>query len=143
MDEQTHVPPENPTGQTRPPVEESWREVGERFKVLGESLAQALRSSWENEETQRVVKEMKTGLESMAKEVGKAVDEFSSSPQGQRFRQEAEQAGESFRYAADQTVQEVRPHLIRALTEVNNEQQKLIQRMEEKRPGGPEQTPDE
>ncbi len=142
MNEEPNVPPEGvpPEGKTSS-TETSWQEVGRQFQALGESLAQAMRTAWENEETQRRVAEMRTGLESMARDVGKAVEDTANSPQGQRIRQEAEHTAASLRTATEQTVQEVRPQLINALQQLNTELQKLIDRMQPKDtpPGGPDQ----
>ncbi|MBE0699450.1 MAG: hypothetical protein IH586_21210 [Anaerolineaceae bacterium] len=112
----------------------SWQDVGQQFKELGESLASAFRTAWENEENQRRLQEMRTGLESMVKEVGKAIDDSAKSPQGQHFREEAEKTVDKVRTAGEQTVQEVRPQLISALQQLNTELQKLVDRMEKHSP---------
>lgn len=127
MNEEPKVPPESPMGGT--PKNDSWQEVGRQFQELGNSLAQAVRTSWENEETQRRLQEMRAGLESMAQQVGKAIDDTANTPQGQRVRENAGRAAESLRSATEQTVQEVRPQLITALEELNHQLQKLIDRM--------------
>jgi ElaB/YqjD/DUF883 family membrane-anchored ribosome-binding protein len=112
-----------------------WQEVGRQFQVLGESLAQAMRTAWENEETQRRVQEMRTGLESMVQDVNKAIEDSASSPQAQKVREEAGRTVESLRSAGEKTAQEVRPQLIEALQQLNNELQKFVNRME--RPAAP------
>ncbi len=129
MSEEQKIPPQE-TGAAPGSSEASWQEVGRQFQAMGESLAQAMRAAWENEETQRRVQEMRVGLESMARDVGKAVEDTANSPQGQRIRQEAEHTAESLRSATEQTVQEVRPQLINALQQLNEELQKLINRIE-------------
>jgi hypothetical protein len=126
MSEENQVPPEE-SGSS---VESGWQEVGRQFQALGESLAQAVRTAWENEETQRRVNEMRTGLESMAREVGKAVEDTANTPQGQRIREDAVKAADSVRTATEQTVHDVRPQLINALQQLNTELQKLINRMD-------------
>ncbi len=118
-------------------VESGWEQVGEQFKALGESLAQAFRAAWENEENQRRLHEMRTGLEAMVHEVGKAIDDTANSPQGQQIREEAEKTVEKVRVAGEQTVQEVRPQLINALEQLNVELQKVVDRMEKKTPPPP------
>lgn len=130
MNEERPTPPE----ENRSNAENNWREVGQQFQALGESLGQALRAAWENETTQKRVQEMRTGLEAMANEIGRAVDETANSPQGQKVRQDAERAAESLRTAGEQTVQEVRPQLINALQQLNSELQKLIHRIETQPP---------
>ncbi len=119
-------------------AEESWQDVGKQFQELGESLAEAFRTAWENEENQRRLQEMRTGLEAMIREVGQAIDDTASSPQGQKIRAEAGRTVEALRSAGEQTVQEVRPQLINALEQLNTELQKLIERMNQpKSPPGP------
>ena len=118
-------------------VENNWKEVGKQFETLGESLAQAFRTAWDSEQNQRRVQELRTGLESMVRDVSKAIEDSANSPQGQKIRQDAERAAESLRTAGEQTVQEVRPQLINALEQVNVELQKLINRMEQKNPPTP------
>jgi hypothetical protein len=125
---------EQPAGST---VENSWKEVGKQFEALGESLAQAFRTAWDSEQNQRRVQELRTGLESMVRDVSKAIDDSANSPQGQKIRQEAERTAESLKTAGEKTVQEVRPQLITALEQVNVELQKLINRMEQKSPPAP------
>lgn len=129
MSEEQKVPPESQQSSTG----DSWQDVGKQFEELGASLAQAVRAAWENETTQQRVHEMRTGLESMVREVGQAIEDSANSPQGQRLRQDANRAAEGVRAATEQTVQEVRPQLINALQQVNEELQKLIDRMESRR----------
>jgi gas vesicle protein len=129
MSEENQVPPESSTSSA-----DSWQEVGRQFQTLGASLAQTVRTAWENEETQRRLQEMRTGLESMVREVGDAIDDVAKSPQGQQIRQDANRAAEAVRGATEQTVQEVRPQLINALQQLNEELQKLVSRMETRPP---------
>ena len=115
--------------ESKEPREENWQEVGRQFQVLGESLAQAVRTAWEKEENRQRVSEMRTGLEAMVRDIGKAIDESASSPQGQQLKAEAKRAAEAFRSAGEQTAQEARPQLIHALEKVNEELQKLVEKM--------------
>lgn len=139
MSDQWNIPPK----EDRPSEENGWQEVGRQFQTLGESLAQAVRTGWENEETQRRVQEMRTGLESMVRDVSKAFEESANSPEGQRIRADASRAAESLRSATEETVQEARPQIINALQQLNNELQKLVGRMEEKKtPPASSQSPE-
>lgn len=116
----------------------SWDEVGRQFQELGQSLAQAFRTAWGNEDNQHRVQEMRTGVESMLREVGRAIDESAKSPEGQKVRAEAARAAESLRAAGEQSFQEVQPQLVNALQQLNNELQKLVEKMEKKQtPGEP------
>ena len=38
--------------------ETTWEEIGEQFRTLGESIAEALRVTWEREETRHHVQEL-------------------------------------------------------------------------------------
>ncbi len=130
MSEEPNAAPES--GPTSNETTNSWQEVGRQFQALGESLAQAMRASWQHEETQKRVQEMRAGLESMAHDIGKAVEDTANSPEGMKVRADAHRAAESLRTATEQTVQEVRPQLITALQQLNDELQKLINRMGQK-----------
>jgi hypothetical protein len=117
--------------------DDAWREVGRQFQALGESLATAFRTAWESEENRQHLESMKTGLEAMVNQVGQAIQEASTSPQGQQVRQEVKKAAESARAAGAQTLQDAQPHLLSALRQINAEIQKVISRMEQK-PAAPE-----
>jgi uncharacterized membrane protein YccC len=136
MSEETKETPEM-NAQPGSSQESTWQDVGQQFKVLGESLAQAFRATWENEENQRRMHEMRSGLESMAQNLGKAIDETAQSPQGQQFKADAEKTMEKLRAASEQTVQEVRPQLITALQQLNNELQKLVDKMQTREQASP------
>lgn len=133
MTEGNFVPPEGDqttsqsTGQS---AEQSWREVGKQFEELGATLAQTVRAAWEREDTQQRVQEMQNGLEKMVQEVRGAIDDSMNTPQGQRIREDANRAAASLRTAGEQTVQEVRPQIINALQQLNNELQQWINKME-------------
>jgi hypothetical protein len=79
---------------------------------------------------------MQQGVESMVNDVGQAIRETANSPQAQQARGEVKKAADSVRSAGEQTVQEVRPHLVSALRQLNDELQKLIVRMEQRTPAG-------
>jgi uncharacterized coiled-coil protein SlyX len=115
-------------------ADEAWREVGRQFQTLGESLAEAVRTAWENEETRRHVQNMQDGLEAMAAKVDQAIKEAGTSPQAQKLRGEAEKAAESLREAGEQTWQEVQPHLLSALNQINAQLEKMIGRLKGEEP---------
>ena len=111
-------------------TQEPWREVGRQFQALGESLAQAFRTAWEDEENRQHLRDMQAGLEAMVGEIGQAIKEAGASPEGQKVRQEVARAAESARTAGEQALQEAQPHLLSALRQVNVELQKIIGRLE-------------
>ena len=115
-------------------TDESWHEVGDEFKALGQSLATAFRTAWESEENRQHLESMKTGLEALVNQVGQAIQEASTSPQGQKVRMEVERAAESARATGEQALQDARPHLLSALRQINTELQKVISRLGQKAP---------
>ena len=120
----------NQGGQKPPSAGESWQEVGRQFEVLGASLAAAMRVSVDNEATRQRMRGMQDGIEAMVKDVDRAMTGLATSPEGQRAKAEAQKAAESLRNAGEQTVQEVRPQLLSALKQVNEELRRMISRME-------------
>lgn len=132
MSDQTNRPPEGEGKQGQP---EAWDEVGRQFQALGASLAQAVRTAWNDEDNRRRVQEMQSGLESMVREVGDAINDTASSPEGQKFQENAKRATEDLVNAGEKTVQEVRPHLMNALEQLNSELTKLVDRMSNKDTG--------
>ncbi len=102
---------------------EAWQEVGQQFKQLGESLAATFQAAWNNEEVRGQAQEMKTGLEALVTEVGRAIKETAASPEVKQAADDAVQAGEK-------AIHEARPHLLAALRTMNTELQTLIAKME-------------
>ncbi len=113
--------------QAAPSMEDSWREVGKQFEVLGQGIAQAFRSAGSTEQA----KEMKTGLEAMVQDIGRAIRDAAESPEGQKVRAETNRTVESLRNAGEQTVREVRPQVISALKQLNDELMKLVNKIEQ------------
>jgi vacuolar-type H+-ATPase subunit E/Vma4 len=109
---------------------EAWEEVGRQFQTLGESIAAAFRTAVKDETNRQRLEQMRTGLESMVDEVGQAIKETAATPGGQKVKTEAQQAAQKLRTAGEQTIQEARPHLMNALRQLNDELQKMIDRME-------------
>jgi hypothetical protein len=108
----------------------AWSKVGKQFQTLGESLAEAFRTAWEDEGSRQHLQEMQAGLEKMMSEIGQAIKETSESPEGQRAREEAKKATESARVAGAQAWRDARPHVLSALRSVDAELQKIISQME-------------
>jgi hypothetical protein len=108
---------------------DAWKEVGAQFQALGAGLATAFKTAWTNEENKRHMKEMQSGLESMVNELGAAIKAGATSPEAKQVKQEAEKTLGTFRNAGEKTVQEVRPTLITALHQLNEQVQKLVGRM--------------
>ncbi len=129
MTENSNIPPNDPNKTT---PQDPWKEVGRQFQQMGDSLAAAVRTAWNDEENRRRVNEMKAGLESMVKQVGDAIQDTANTPEGQRVRENMHRTADKLVNAGEQTAQEIRPHLINALQQLNNELQKMVNRMEER-----------
>jgi len=123
-----------PQAQDRARTEEAWREVGKQFQELGQSLASAFRATVDSEEGRRHLQNMQAGVQAMADEVSQAIREASVSPRATEVRVKAEKAATTARFATEDAFQEARPQILAALRQVNTELQKLIARMDEKRP---------
>ena len=108
----------------------AWNEVGRQFTLLGQTLSDAIRASWHDPENRKRMQAMQGDLQNMAKDVDRAVRDSANSPHVQRARDEANKAASTLRDAGEETVQEVRPHLLAALKQVNEELRKLVDRME-------------
>lgn len=118
---------------------DTWRAIGQQFQMLGENLIAAFRAAWEDERNRQQLREVQAGLENMAKQLGRVIDEAITSPEGQRVRQEVEKAAHSAHAAGQQAWQDARPQVAAALRQVVAELEKMASRMEEPRSGGDEE----
>jgi hypothetical protein len=116
--------------------EQTWREVGDQFRALGESMAAAFRATWENEENRQHLQELRDSLQSMATSLGDAVQDAARSPQAQRAEEELRKAAKSAEAAGQQAWQDAEPHLLSALQKANAELDKIIRRVEQRRQPG-------
>jgi hypothetical protein len=127
---------QNDEGQT-PPGSQSWEDVGRQFQTLGESIAAAFRSAWGKEETRQSFQKMQTGLEGMVTEIHQAIQETFDADDVGQLKTDVRKTVDDIAGQGKQTFQEVRPHLVGALQQVNQELQKLIDRMEDQDKGKP------
>jgi hypothetical protein len=115
-------------------AQDPWAEVGQQFARLGEGIAAAFTTAWKDEATQGFMHQMREGLEKMAGAIAGAVDNAAHSPEGQKFRQEAEKAVTSAATTGKQTVENVRPQLLSALEQLNLKVRELLDRLHETPP---------
>ena len=122
---------------------DAWQEVGQQFQKVGESLAKAFRTAWEDPKTQEHVHEMKTGVEAMLQEVSQAMRdaERAATPEAQQARAEAERVFRRARAAGEQTFAEARPHLLTALRELDAALQKWLSHLESEERAGDDARP--
>jgi hypothetical protein len=98
---------------------DAWKDVEERFAALSESLVSAAKAAWNDEENQRAIREMESGLRTLASDVASAVDEAAKSPEGQKLRAEAEKTARAVHDASEQMVDDARPHVAKALGSIS------------------------
>jgi uncharacterized membrane protein YccC len=119
---------------------ETWEEVGQQFRALGESLASAFKTTWESEETRQHLEKMETGLESIVEEISQAAQKMADSAEAQKVKAEAEKAAHTAQTAGQQTVKEIRPQLLAAFRKIRTELDQMIKRMEAEEQPDPETT---
>jgi uncharacterized membrane protein YccC len=118
-------------------AQDPWAEVGQHFARLGENIAAAFTAASKDETTQGFMQQMREGLEKMAGAIAGAVDNAAHSPEGQKFRQEAEKAVASATTTGKQTVETMRPQLLSALEQLNVKIRELLDRMGQAQPKTP------
>jgi len=116
------------------PAQDPWAEVGQHFARLGENIAAAFTTAWKDEGTQGFMQQMREGLEKMAGAIAGAVDNAAHSPEGQKFRQEAEKAVASAATTGKQTFENVRPQVLSAMEQLNVKIRELLDRTGQPQP---------
>lgn len=126
-------------------VNVAWQEVGRQFQRLGESLAAAFQTTMQDDTARQNMNDLQDGLENAVQGIRSTVQKGVSALEGQNFGEQARQTADSLINAGEQTVEEVKPHLLSALQQLNHELDQLIQTMQGKpsRPAGEEQKPGE
>lgn len=110
---------------------DAWHEVGQQFRQLGESLAAALKSTLESEESRQHVEKIQAGLETAADELAKAAKKAADTEELKKVQTEVEKAAQSAVKAGRQSAEEIRPHLLSAFQAIRTELDKAISRMEQ------------
>lgn len=118
-------------------INDAWQEVGKQFQKLGESLAAAFQTTVNDDSTRASMRDLQDGLESAVQGIRTTVQKGVSELDARDFGGQARQAADSLKNAGEQTVEEVRPHLLSALEQLNRELDRLIQGMQGKPPEPP------
>ncbi len=105
---------------------EAWREVGKQFEALGESLAAAFRSAWEDETNRRYIEQAQSGLETAADEVARAVKSAAATVDKEKVQADAKKAAQTVRKASKQTLGEMQPYIAHALRQTRDALQRAI-----------------
>lgn len=120
-------------------MNDAWQEVGKQFQKLGESLAAAFQTTVNDESTRASMKDLQDGLESAVQGIRSTVKKGVGELEARDFGGQARQTADSLKNAGEQTVEEVRPHLLSALEQLNRELDRWIQGIK----GSPIQPPGE
>jgi len=107
---------------------ETWREVGDSFKSLGESLVATLRQTWENEEVRQ---HLRKGVDVFAEAVSQAVNEKVESEHTKQVREELGKAARTAQAAGAQAFRDNKPQLMASMRQLSAELQKLLARAEQ------------
>lgn len=100
--------PGGQAGQAKPTTSEAWDEFGQQLQKLGDSIAKAFRT------------------------MGDSINDAMASSEAKKLRDEAKKVAQSAREAGEQATEQLRPHLLSTLRQVNDEIQTLITNLEKK-----------
>jgi hypothetical protein len=106
--------------------------LGDELRSLGENLVAALREAWSSPERRKLQEEIGTGLSDLGSSLSKAVEDFETSPTGQRMKADMEDLGERVR--SGEVESKLRSELLQVLRTVNTELEKVASRMDQKPP---------
>ncbi len=119
----------------------AWQEVGRQFQRLGESLAAAFQTAVNDETSRKNMKDLQDGLERAVQGIRGTVQKGVSELESKNFGEQARQAADSLIDAGEQTVEEVKPHLLSALEQLNRELDRMVRSLQSKPGSPPSQAP--
>jgi glycogen synthase len=62
---------------------ETWREVSDQLRAIGESLSAAFRTAWKSQESGQYLQDMRSGLAAMIDEIDRAIGQVSTSSEAE------------------------------------------------------------
>jgi hypothetical protein len=114
-----------------------WQEVGQQFKNLGDSLASALRQTWQSEETRQHVEKVQTELSAAAEQISQAVKNALNSEEGVKIKSDVGKAAQSAQATGQEVYEQVRPELVSAFRSIRAELDRLINKLDTAETGAP------
>lgn len=96
------------------------------FRILGETLVEAIRTAWERPERKRLQEELESGLTELGATLRQESESFRESPTGQRLKSEFDDLQERIR--SGEAESRLRMELIGALRTINTELRKATER---------------
>lgn len=127
------VPMPAPQEPRRGGLAESWREVGEQLRELGNRLAAAFRVSWSEERSadqEEAVRNLRDDLRTAADRLDRVMRRVAEQTEGPRTS-----AFHATREASERSVAEARVAAINALRGLNRQLEVLAERLEHERQG--------
>jgi type VI protein secretion system component VasF len=121
----------------KPSASAAWEDVAHEVQALGPNLAAAFRAAWQRQDYQAPVRDLQASLQAMLDAVARAVDESTATPEAQQARDRLNRVAESVRTATERTTQELRPQLLAALRQVNEELRRLGEPPDRREPPSP------
>ena len=118
------------SGQSKQETTDAWARVGQQFQILGDTIASAVTSSLESEETKQQMDKMRTEFTTAANQMNQAVKDTVESEQGQQVRAETEKFARSAQESGQEVIQEIKPHLLAAFRTMQAGLDQIITNME-------------
>jgi hypothetical protein len=110
-------------GESNPPEDK----LAEEFHNLGKNLMDAFRTAWETPERKKLQQDIESGLNELGNTLRQEYNTFSESSTGQRLKADVEDLHERVRTGEAEA--KVRSDLLVALRTVNDELQKVTDRL--------------
>lgn len=123
----TEEPKVEETIEDEPKIE---RTIADELARLGEQLAAAAKSAWENEDRKKLQAEITTGVQRFGQEISDAVNKAAESEQAKEFKTRATKIADDVQKT--DVIEEVRKGILVGLEAINRELGKLLERMEPK-----------
>jgi len=105
------------TDQTQPESPKQEEDLANEFRILGQTLVEAMRTAWERPERKRLQQEIESGLKEFGATLRQESEAFQESPTGQRLKGELDDLQERIRSGEAET--RLREELLSALKEIN------------------------
>lgn len=115
-------------GESNPPEDK----LAEEFRNLGKNLMDAFRTAWETPERKKLQQDIESGLNELGNTLRQEYNTFNESPTGQKLKADVEDLQERVRTGEAEA--KVRSDLLVALKTVNEELQKVTDRLASRQP---------
>jgi hypothetical protein len=114
------------TDQSQPEQKDPEEDLASEFRILGQTLMEAIRTAWENPERKRMQQDIESGLNEFGATLRQEGETFRDSPTGQRLKSEIDELQERIR--SGEAEQRLRQDLLNALKSINAELKKATER---------------